>query len=212
MSSWLPNSEFDEPTQVIDGEVSNIATSSDEQLNDEDTLDYTSGDEDSGDDEWGRLTSDDRGAGNKHHAKFGIKMWCVCVCVMSPHAGYTCSFDICCGKTREPPRGTITKTHRTAIQLLNQAKLLNLSHNVGFDNYFSSPALFQELYQPEITATGYHMRPLSPSLFPSTGNRRIICLPFFPLFCIDRIHIRSPTPSFFTSVPLDALYILTQMH
>ena len=87
---------------------------------------------------------------NKHHAKFGIKMWCVC----DVSTGYTCTFEIYRGKTREPPRGALTITHNTAMRLLSQANLLNLGHNVGFDNFFSSPALFQDLYQRGTTATG----------------------------------------------------------
>lgn len=88
---------------------------------------------------------------NKHHAKFGIKMWCVC----DVNTGYTCTYEIYAGKTREPPvRGPVNITQRTVIRLLNQARVLNLGHNVGFDSYFSSPALFQDLYDRSTTATG----------------------------------------------------------
>lgn len=61
MSAWLSDSDVDEPSQATNGEVSDIDTSSDVQLNDDDTLDYASEDEDSGDDdEWRRLIGDDR--------------------------------------------------------------------------------------------------------------------------------------------------------
>lgn len=87
---------------------------------------------------------------NKHHARFGIKLWCVC----DTTTGYTCSFEVYTGKARRPAGGNLTVTHATAIRLLNQAGLLNLGHNVGFDNFFSSPALFLHLYQCGTTATG----------------------------------------------------------
>ena len=107
---------------------------------------------------------------NKLHAKFGVKMWCVC----DVNSGYTCTFEIYGGKTREPPvRGTFNVTHRTVIRLLNQARVLNLGHNVGFDNYFSSPALFQDLYERNTTATGT-VRSNRQGLPPDMQDTRVL--------------------------------------
>ena len=87
---------------------------------------------------------------NKHHARFGIKLWCVC----DVATGYTCTFEIFEGKAQRPARGNLNVTHATTIRLLEQAGLLDLGYNVGFDNYFSSPALMLHLYQRGTTATG----------------------------------------------------------
>lgn len=87
---------------------------------------------------------------NKHHARLGIKVWCVC----DVKTGYTCSFEIHEGKTRSPVNNNIGTTHTTVIRLLSQAGLCNKGHKVGFDNFFSSPALFFDLHHCAITATG----------------------------------------------------------
>ncbi|KAK3889912.1 hypothetical protein Pcinc_006066 [Petrolisthes cinctipes] len=86
---------------------------------------------------------------NKHHARFGIKVWCVC----DVSTGYTFTFEIYEERARTPANNNIPTTHSTAIRLLTRASLCNIGHNVGFDN-FSSPALFKDLYQRATTATG----------------------------------------------------------
>ncbi|KAK3887484.1 hypothetical protein Pcinc_008397 [Petrolisthes cinctipes] len=83
------------------------------------------------------------------HARYGIKVWCVC----DVSTGYTFTFEIYEERARTPANN-IRTTHSTAIRLLTRASLCNIGHNVGFDNFFSSPSLFKDLYQRATTATG----------------------------------------------------------
>ncbi|KAL8563930.1 hypothetical protein ACOMHN_059360 [Nucella lapillus] len=57
---------------------------------------------------------------NKHHARFGVKLWCVA----DPTNGYLSTFEV-------PELGAS-----------------------GLDNFFTSPALFRDLYAQHTTATG----------------------------------------------------------
>ena len=86
----------------------------------------------------------------KHHARFGIKLWCVC----DSHSHYTVNFEIYKGAHYEADRGEENVTHNLVMRLLQEARLLFCGHHVGMDNYFSSPKLFLELFQANTKATG----------------------------------------------------------
>ena len=92
----------------------------------------------------------------KHHARFGIKIWCVCVCVCvcDSHSHYTVNFEIYKGAHNEADRAEENVTHNLVIRLLQEPCLLYSGHHVGMDNYFSSPKLFLELYRANTKATG----------------------------------------------------------
>lgn len=87
---------------------------------------------------------------NKHHARFGVKVWCVC----DAQLGFTCTFEVFKGAA--DPRDVHEEgvTHNLVVRLLGQADILYQGHHVGMDNYFSSPTLFEELYNKGTMATG----------------------------------------------------------
>ncbi|GFO32048.1 PiggyBac transposable element-derived protein 4 [Plakobranchus ocellatus] len=86
----------------------------------------------------------------KHHARFGIKLWCVC----DSNLNYTVNFEIYKGAHNEADRSEENVTHNLVIRLLQEARLLYSGHHVGVDNYFSSPKLFLEIYRANTKATG----------------------------------------------------------
>lgn len=73
-------------------------------------------------------------------------MWCIC----GVRTGYKCTFEVYCGKNTALNR----TTYATVMRLLTQARLLDFGHHIGFDNFFSSPTLFLDLFTLNITATG----------------------------------------------------------
>ena len=88
---------------------------------------------------------------NKHHARFGIKLWCVC----DATSHYTKYFEIYKGAHTEQDRGSEEGvTHALVVRLFTESSLLNRGHHVGLDNYFSSPKLFFYLLKENTLATG----------------------------------------------------------
>lgn len=86
---------------------------------------------------------------NKHHVRFGIKVWCLC----EAQTGYTVIFEVFRGTSdRQVSEGGAT--HDLVMQLLTQVDLLHWGHHLGLDNYFTSPKLFLDLWQKQTTATG----------------------------------------------------------
>ncbi|KAL8566792.1 hypothetical protein ACOMHN_005743 [Nucella lapillus] len=86
----------------------------------------------------------------KRHARFGIKLWCVC----DARNGYTSFFEVYKGKTPAAPVDPQGLTYTLVMRLLTACNFLNRGHHLGIDNYFSSPQLFTDLYQQGTTATG----------------------------------------------------------
>lgn len=87
---------------------------------------------------------------NKHHARFWIKLWCVC----DASSHYTSYFEIYKGAHNEQDRGTEEGvTHALVMRLLRENGLLNRGHHIGLDNYFSSPWLFLDLFEQQTLAT-----------------------------------------------------------
>lgn len=86
---------------------------------------------------------------NKHHARFGVKIWCLC----EAESGYVVTFEVFKGNANIPVSED-GATYDLVICLLTQADLLHRGHHLGLDNYFSSPKLFLDLWQKQTTATG----------------------------------------------------------
>ena len=87
---------------------------------------------------------------NKHHARFGIKVWCVC----DATSGYTCTFEVYKGGADPQDAHGEGVTHNLVVRLLQQADVLYRGYHVGMDNYFTSPKLLVELYAKNTHATG----------------------------------------------------------
>jgi hypothetical protein len=56
------------------------------------------------------------------------------------------------GKQRQHATAHITATHRTVLQVIQRVE--GLGHKIFMDNYFTSPALFGDLFQLKINACG----------------------------------------------------------
>ena len=88
---------------------------------------------------------------NKRHARFGIKLWML----SDATNGYAYNFEPAKGapsqQDRLCPQGV---TYSLVMRLLRESDLLSRGHHVGMDNYFTSPALLDELYAHQTTATG----------------------------------------------------------
>lgn len=68
--------------------------------------------------------------------------------------GYTSHFEIYRGAHIQEDAGAEGVTFHLVLRLLDNADLLYKGYHVGLDNYFSSPALFFNLFQKQTTATG----------------------------------------------------------
>ncbi|XP_066275083.1 piggyBac transposable element-derived protein 4-like [Branchiostoma lanceolatum] len=86
----------------------------------------------------------------KRHARFGIKLWCLC----DSRNGYTSCFEVYKGKDVAAPVDPRGSTHALVMRLMTNGNLLQRGHHLGIDNFFSSPDLFLELYQQGTTASG----------------------------------------------------------
>ena len=75
---------------------------------------------------------------NKHHARFGIKLWSLCESV----TGYCMSLLVYKGKRYDPE----TTGTSVVMQLLTLCNLLNRAFHVVVDNFFTSLHLAKELF------------------------------------------------------------------
>jgi len=88
---------------------------------------------------------------NKRHARFGVKINCAC----ESGSGYLVGFEVYQGAAaRAEIRQEHGPTHALVLRLMEQCKLLDQGYHLTLDNFFSSPILFQELFQRHTTATG----------------------------------------------------------
>src|SRR5215469_13994250 len=83
----------------------------------------------------------------KKHKRFGIKIYKLC-----DSLGYTYDMSVYLGKQRQHATTQITGTHGTVLQLIRRVE--GLGHKIFMDNYFTSPALFDDLFQRKINACG----------------------------------------------------------
>ena len=83
----------------------------------------------------------------KKRKRFGIKIYKLCDSV-----GYTYDMSVYLGKHRQHATAEITATHGTVLQVIRRVE--GLGHKVFMDNYFTSPALFEDLFKRKINACG----------------------------------------------------------
>ena len=88
---------------------------------------------------------------NKHHARFGIKYWCVC----EAESGYLINFEVYRGVRKSShPVSEEGATYDLVMRLMEESDLLYKGYHLGLDNFFSSPTLFSNLWNKGTTATG----------------------------------------------------------
>jgi len=83
----------------------------------------------------------------KKHKRFGIKIYKLC-----DSLGYTYEMSMYLGKPRQHATAQITATHRMTLQLIRRVN--GLGHKIFMDNYFTSPALSDDLFQKKINVCG----------------------------------------------------------
>ena len=87
---------------------------------------------------------------NKHNARFGLKLWCLC----DSSTSYTSVFEVFKGAADIGDRQAEGLTYTLVMRLMEKAGLFNKGYHLGLDNYFTSPALLYDLYSAHVTATG----------------------------------------------------------
>ena len=80
---------------------------------------------------------------NKLHGRFGIKLWCLC----DASSSYSSHFEVNKGGVDPAERHEEGMTYCLVLQVLDATGILHLGHHLGVDNYFSSPKLFDDLFQ-----------------------------------------------------------------
>ncbi|XP_054723656.1 piggyBac transposable element-derived protein 4-like, partial [Uloborus diversus] len=116
--------------------------------------------------------------------KRGIKVWMLC----TPFLGYTCNFEVYCGKKDQMPRSTNGLGHDVVSHL---TKVLDVGHCVYFDRYFTGIPLMLDLCEKGIYATGTvtgtrkHLPPnLKKIKLQKTGESKVFqCIEFPNLTC-----------------------------
>ena len=83
----------------------------------------------------------------KKHKRFGIKIYKLC-----DSLGYTYDMSMYLGKQRQNATAQITATHGTVLQVIRRVD--GLGHKIFMDNYFTSPTLFDDLFQRKINVCG----------------------------------------------------------
>jgi hypothetical protein len=76
----------------------------------------------------------------KKHKRFGIKIYKLC-----DSLGYTYDMSVYLGKQRQHATAQITAMHVTVLQVIPRVE--GLGHKIFMHNYFTSPALFEDLFQ-----------------------------------------------------------------
>ncbi len=87
---------------------------------------------------------------NKHHARFGVKLWALCCSV----TGYCLSMLVYKAKRYSPPASGNGLGFDVVVQLMTLSNLLNRAYHVVTDNFFSSLALAKFLYRRGTFFTG----------------------------------------------------------
>jgi len=96
----------------------------------------------------------------KKHKRFGIKIY-----KLSYSLGYT--HDI--GKQQQHATAQMRAMHGMVLQVIRRVK--GLGHKIFMDNYFTSPALFDDLFQRKIRACGtvcHDRRGIPPDFGPKS--------------------------------------------
>ena len=80
--------------------------------------------------------------------------------VSEPSTGYICGFEVYTGDASGQSQGNTqelqdaSKTSCIVLGLLDSVQLLDMSHQVYFDNYYNSPTLTDLLYKRKTPARG----------------------------------------------------------
>ena len=86
----------------------------------------------------------------KKPQKWGMKAW-----VLADAAnGYVWNWKLYTGKEENIPTSDLGLAHRVVLDLLDDARLKNKGYRVFVDNFYSSPALFQDLLEEGFEACG----------------------------------------------------------
>jgi hypothetical protein len=83
----------------------------------------------------------------KKHKRFGIKIY-----KLRDSLGYTYDMSVYLGKQWQHVTAQVTATHRTVLQLIRRVE--GLGHKVFMYSYFTSPVLFDDLFQRKINVCG----------------------------------------------------------
>jgi hypothetical protein len=83
----------------------------------------------------------------KKHKRFGIRIYKLCDSV-----SYTYDTSVYLSKQRQHATAQITATHRKVLQVIQRVE--GLGHKTFMENYFTSPALFGELFRLKTNACG----------------------------------------------------------
>jgi hypothetical protein len=83
----------------------------------------------------------------KKHKRFGIKIYKLC-----DAAGYTYDMKVYLGKDKKRTYKDLTATHATVSDLCRRVE--GVGHKLYMDNFFSSPALFDDLATKKISSCG----------------------------------------------------------
>jgi hypothetical protein len=83
----------------------------------------------------------------KKHKRYGIKIYKLC-----DSLGYTYDVSVYLGKQRQHATTQITPTHGRVLQVIRRVE--GLGHKIFMDNYFTSPTLFDDLFQRKINVCG----------------------------------------------------------
>ena len=109
---------------------------------------------------------------NKHHARFGIKLWCLC----DSRSSYTVRVEVYKGV--EEVRNEEGATYALVMRLIEGANLLHSGYHLGLDNYFSSPKLAIDLFGAHTTCTGTvrkNRKGLSPTVKSASLRNKEVC-------------------------------------
>ncbi|GFR88292.1 PiggyBac transposable element-derived protein 4 [Elysia marginata] len=87
---------------------------------------------------------------NKRHARFGVKVWCLC----DSSTRYMYSFEIFKGANDPDDRHEHGATYALVMRMMMAANLLRMGYHLGLDNYFTSPKLLFDIFQGHTPATG----------------------------------------------------------
>lgn len=98
----------------------------------------------------------------KKHKRFGIKIY-----KLNDTLGYTYDMQVYLGKQKEAATKNISAVHGTVLGLTR--KVEGVGHKLYMDNYFSSPALYDDLLTRKINSCGtvrYNRRELPQEINP----------------------------------------------
>lgn len=98
----------------------------------------------------------------KKHKRFGIKIY-----KLNDTLGYTYDMQVYLGKQKEMANENVSAIHGTVLQLTRRVE--GVGHKLFMDNYFSSPILYDDLFERKINSCGtvrYNRRGIPQDIGP----------------------------------------------